>query len=90
VAPSQRRRASPWFHAQHPPARREKRWNGPRTYEQKATRALKTVGSQYSEVHYSDACGIRLFGPKVIPGLNNGMAVLARRLCSRRSRTLIS
>ena len=40
--------------------------------------ALKAFGSQYTEVHQADACGIRLFGLRVVPGLNNGMAVLAK------------
>jgi hypothetical protein len=40
--------------------------------------ALKTFGLQYSEVHQADACGIRLFGLRIVPGLNNGMAVLAK------------
>jgi endonuclease/exonuclease/phosphatase family metal-dependent hydrolase len=40
--------------------------------------ALKTFGLQYTEVHQTDACGIRLFGLRIIPGLNNGMAVLAK------------
>ncbi|HJU04771.1 MAG TPA: endonuclease/exonuclease/phosphatase family protein [Nitrospiraceae bacterium] len=40
--------------------------------------ALKAVGSQYTEVHQADACGIRLFGLGIVPGLNNGMAVLAK------------
>ena len=32
--------------------------------------ALKTLGAEYSEVHQVDACGIRLFWPAVVPGLN--------------------
>ncbi|MFY4730293.1 endonuclease/exonuclease/phosphatase family protein [Nitrospira sp. BLG_2] len=40
--------------------------------------ALTTSGSQYTEVHQADACGIRLFGLRIIPGLNNGMAILAK------------
>ncbi|MGD9727722.1 MAG: endonuclease/exonuclease/phosphatase family protein [Nitrospiraceae bacterium] len=40
--------------------------------------ALKAVGLEYTEVHQADACGIRLFGLRLIPGLNNGMAVLAK------------
>ena len=40
--------------------------------------ALKTFGPQYTEVHQADACGIRLFGLRVVRGLNNGMAVLAK------------
>ena len=40
--------------------------------------APKTFGLQYTEVHQADACGIRLFGLRIVPGLNNGMAVLAK------------
>jgi len=40
--------------------------------------ALKAFGSEYTEVHQADACGIRLFGLRLIPGLNNGMAVLVK------------
>jgi hypothetical protein len=40
--------------------------------------ALKALGFEYTEVHQADACGIRLFGLRLIPGLNNGMAVLAK------------
>lgn len=40
--------------------------------------ALTTSGGQYTEVHQADACGIRLFGLRIIPGLNNGMAILAK------------
>jgi endonuclease/exonuclease/phosphatase family metal-dependent hydrolase len=39
---------------------------------------LKTLGGQYTEVHQADACGIRLFGHGIVPGLNNGLAVLAK------------
>lgn len=39
---------------------------------------LKKFGLQYTEVHQEDACGIRLFGLAIVPGLNNGMAVLAK------------
>lgn len=40
---------------------------------------LKSFGLQYSAVHQADACGIRL-GSKLglVPGLNNGLAVLAK------------
>lgn len=40
---------------------------------------LKGFGLQYSAVHQADACGIRL-GSKLglVPGLNNGLAVLAK------------
>jgi len=41
--------------------------------------ALKDVGLQYAEVHQVDACGVRLpLGVAVVPGLNNGLAVLAK------------
>ncbi len=40
--------------------------------------ALKTFGSQYTEVHRADASGIRVFGLRVVPGLNNGMADLVK------------
>ena len=41
--------------------------------------ALKTHGLQYTEVHQVDACGVRLApGVAVVPGLNNGLAVLAK------------
>ncbi len=40
--------------------------------------ALKKVGLAYTEVHQADACGIRLFGWGIVPGLNNGLAVLAK------------
>ena len=34
---------------------------------------------QYAEVHQVDACGVRLApGLAVVPGLNNGLAVLAK------------
>ena len=47
--------------------------------------ALKAFGSEYTEVHQADACGIRLFGLRLIPGLNNGMAVLVKApLCVRK------
>ena len=41
--------------------------------------ALKGFGLQYAEVHQVDACGVRL-SPRlaVVPGLNNGLAVLAK------------
>ena len=40
---------------------------------------LKSFGLQYNVVHQADACGIRL-GSKLglVPGLNNGLAVLAK------------
>jgi len=41
--------------------------------------ALKNFGLQYAEVHQVDSCGVRLApGVAVVPGLNNGLAVLAR------------
>ena len=41
--------------------------------------ALKEVGLQYRAVHQVDACGMRLApGLAVVPGLNNGLAVLAK------------
>lgn len=40
---------------------------------------LKNFGLQYAEVHQVDACGVRLApGLAVVPGLNNGLAVLAK------------
>ena len=42
--------------------------------------ALADRGLQYDAVHQVDACGIRLRGETaLIPGLNNGLAILARR-----------
>jgi endonuclease/exonuclease/phosphatase family metal-dependent hydrolase len=41
--------------------------------------AMKGFGFQYAEVHQVDACGVRLApGLAVVPGLNNGLAVLAK------------
>jgi endonuclease/exonuclease/phosphatase family metal-dependent hydrolase len=41
--------------------------------------ALKDFGLQYRAVHQVDACGVRLApGLSVVPGLNNGLAVLAK------------
>jgi endonuclease/exonuclease/phosphatase family metal-dependent hydrolase len=41
--------------------------------------AMKGVGLQYASVHQVDACGIRLApGLAIVPGLNNGLAVLAK------------
>ncbi len=41
--------------------------------------AMKGFGVQYREVHQVDACGVRLMpGLAVVPGLNNGLAVLAK------------
>ncbi len=40
---------------------------------------LKKSGLEYDEVHQVDACGIRLIGNvAVVPGLNNGLVVLAK------------
>ncbi len=40
---------------------------------------LKQSGLDYDEVHQVDACGIRLIGNvAVVPGLNNGLVVLAK------------
>ena len=42
-------------------------------------RALAERGLNYDEVHQVDACGIRLRGETaLIPGLNNGLVILAR------------
>ena len=41
--------------------------------------AMKTFGLHYKAVHQVDACGVRLApGLAVVPGLNNGLAVLAK------------
>lgn len=41
--------------------------------------AMKRGGLQYQAVHQVDACGVRLApGVAVVPGLNNGLAVLAK------------
>ena len=40
--------------------------------------AMKRFGLQYSQVHQADACGVRLGPLAVVPGLNNGLAVLAK------------
>lgn len=41
--------------------------------------AMKNFGLHYTEVHQVDACGVRLApGLAVVPGLNNGLAVLAK------------
>ncbi len=40
---------------------------------------LKELGFEYREVHQVDACGVRLApGLAVVPGLNNGLVVLAK------------
>ena len=40
---------------------------------------LKKSGLDYDEVHQVDACGVRLIGNvAVVPGLNNGLVVLAK------------
>jgi endonuclease/exonuclease/phosphatase family metal-dependent hydrolase len=42
-------------------------------------RRLKELGFAYNEVHQVDACGVRLApGLAVVPGLNNGLVVLAK------------
>jgi endonuclease/exonuclease/phosphatase family metal-dependent hydrolase len=41
--------------------------------------AMKRAGLQYRAVHQVDACGVRLApGLAIVPGLNNGLAVLAK------------
>ena len=41
--------------------------------------ALKDFGLHYSEVHQVDACGVRVApGVAIVPGLNNGLAVLVK------------
>ena len=41
--------------------------------------ALKQQGLDYAEVHQVDACGLRLApGLAILPGLNNGLAILAK------------
>jgi len=41
--------------------------------------AMNDVGLEYTEVHQVDACGMRLApGLAVVPGLNNGLAVLVK------------
>ena len=50
--------------------------------------ALADRGLHYDEVHQVDACGIRLRGQTaLIPGLNNGLAILARRTLQLRKLT---
>ena len=42
-------------------------------------KALTMLGLDYDEVHQVDACGVRLHGDTaLIPGLNNGLVILAR------------
>ena len=51
----------------------------PEMAEQYVT-AMKRFGLEYRAVHQVDACGVRLApGLAVVPGLNNGLAVLAKR-----------
>src|SRR5262245_37593484 len=46
---------------------------------QRYVTAMKRYGLQYASVHQVDACGVRLApGLAVVPGLNNGLAVLAK------------
>jgi len=41
--------------------------------------AMKSAGLDYRSVHQVDACGVRMApGLSIVPGLNNGLAVLAR------------
>ena len=41
--------------------------------------ALKQQGLDYAEVHQVDACGLRLApGLAILPGLNNGLVILAK------------
>ncbi len=50
--------------------------------------ALADRGSPYDAVYQVDACGIRLRGETaLIPGLNNGLAILARRTLQLRKLT---
>ena len=42
--------------------------------------ALQELGLDYTHVHQVDACGIRLSETRaLIPGLNNGLAILAKK-----------
>lgn len=41
-------------------------------------RALQLHGLEYTEVHQVDACGVRLPGVALLPGLNNGLVILAK------------
>ena len=42
-------------------------------------RALGDMGLQYAEIHQVDACGLRLApGLAILPGLNNGLVILAK------------
>jgi endonuclease/exonuclease/phosphatase family metal-dependent hydrolase len=46
---------------------------------QQYVRALKERGMDYDQVHQVDACGLRIApGLGIVPGLNNGLAILAR------------
>lgn len=50
------------------------------TQAERYVRALAGLGLGYDAVHQVDACGIRLRGSAaLIPGLNNGLVILARR-----------
>jgi endonuclease/exonuclease/phosphatase family metal-dependent hydrolase len=50
--------------------------------------ALADRGLYYDEVHQVDACGVRLGGETaLIPGLNNGLAILARHTLQLRKLT---
>ncbi len=42
--------------------------------------ALQELGLEYTEVHQVDACGIRISQERaLLPGLNNGLAILAKK-----------
>ena len=46
---------------------------------QQYVRALKERGLDYDQVHQVDACGLRIApGLAIVPGLNNGLAILAK------------
>src|SRR5262249_44154353 len=46
---------------------------------QQYVRTLKERGLEYDQVHQVDACGLRIApGFAILPGLNNGLAILAR------------
>jgi hypothetical protein len=46
---------------------------------QQYVRALKERGLDYAQVHQVDACGLRIApGFAIVPGLNNGLAILAK------------
>lgn len=46
---------------------------------QQYVRALQERGLDYTQVHQVDSCGMRIApGLAIVPGLNNGLAILAR------------